>query len=74
MMFNSSVSRCPSDLRVVNRNFGYVLVVFSVNFHLLYQLVSSVIKVCRCVMAVSKSECCIDIMVSSRIYSICCIV
>jgi hypothetical protein len=52
------------NLRRVNI-LASLLVVFSVNFHLLYKLVSSVIQVCRCVMAVFKSECCVDVVVSS---------
>jgi hypothetical protein len=55
----TSVSRCPSDLLVVyprcNLRSVNVLafVVFSVNFHLLNQLIILLIQVYRCVMAMS---------------------
>jgi hypothetical protein len=51
------------NLRTVNI-LASVSAVFS-NFYLLYQLVISFIQVCRRVIAVSKSECCVDIIASS---------
>jgi hypothetical protein len=52
------------NLRRVNISVS-IFVVFSVKLYLIYPLVSSFIQVCRCVMSVAKSECCVAITVLS---------